>query len=290
MSLFSVVTGLVVGLLNGTGPVQEVLHVGGSGADRLEGGPGDDALLGLGGNDTLFGDGPNGPSPPLRDSVPPGTALPGDNLVLGGGGDDVILAGWGSDVVLGGAGNDSITGFGGGFPSPAGFDFLLRRDGPDLLLGGGGQDTLLGGGAADTLLGGGGADRLEGGYGADRLAGGAGADRFVFRPLDPFQTSPDTGVGPGERDVILDFVAGEDHVDLSAYRRPGADGILAPLIFLGEEPFRAVDGVQVRTVFEEERTILQFARSGSPASVPTAPLGEIELAGIQHLGASDVLG
>ncbi len=151
------------------------------------------------------------------------------------------------------------------------------------------NDTLVGGFGKDTMEGGTGDDVLEGGYSADLLAGGSGGDRFVFRLLDPFRTSPDTGIGEGERDVILDFGDDGDRIDLSGYRPQGVDSTPAPLLFLGEEPFRAAEGLQVRTVFEEERTILQLARSGSAAEAPAVPLAEIELAGIHQLGAGDFL-
>lgn len=70
--------------------------------------------------------------------------------------------------------------------------------------GGGGNDTLIGGTLTDALVGGLGDDRLDGREGADSLVGGAGADRFIF--------SGTTG-----NDRIIDFAAGVDTIDLSAF-------------------------------------------------------------------------
>jgi Ca2+-binding RTX toxin-like protein len=83
---------------------------------------------------------------------------------------------------------------------------------------------------SDTLTGTDGTDLIFGLDGADRLSGGADNDVFVFgRMLEPFTTveelRSDTGVGPGNRDIVLDFQQGKDLLDLSAYEnilaRPG---------------------------------------------------------------------
>jgi serralysin len=72
--------------------------------------------------------------------------------------------------------------------------------------GGDGLDTLDGGSFSDVLLGGAGADRLTGAGGVDRLTGGAGADRFLFTAAGHSTV--------GSRDVVTDFAAGEDRIDL----------------------------------------------------------------------------
>ncbi|MEO0863778.1 MAG: calcium-binding protein, partial [Pseudomonadota bacterium] len=66
-----------------------------------------------------------------------------------------------------------------------------------------GQNDLLSGSAGDdTIDGGAGDDALEDGAGQDVLRGGAGADTFLM-------------VADGQRDVIQDFEAGRDRIDLS---------------------------------------------------------------------------
>lgn len=61
----------------------------------------------------------------------------------------------------------------------------------------------------DTLTGGAGNDILVGGIGKDLLAGGAGNDTFDFNALSEMGSLSTT------RDVISDFVRGQDKIDLS---------------------------------------------------------------------------
>lgn len=77
-------------------------------------------------------------------------------------------------------------------------------------IGGAGNDALVGNEADNTLKGGDGNDRLYGGQGADTLWGGAGKDVFVYG-----NASEST---QGSRDRIMDFVSGEDSVDVSGLR------------------------------------------------------------------------
>lgn len=280
-------------VLPGTPDADEL--AGGPGADLILGQAGDDRILGRGGddtiltgagNDTVFGDDEIGP-PPALPGRPEPDVLPGNNLIHGGSGDDNITAGWGADTVFAGSGDDLILGYGGGYPSPGGFDVYLRAEGSDLLHGGAGNDTVDGGGGNDVLMGGAGDDVLFGGYGVDLLAGGPGADRFVFRFYDPFLTSPDTGVGEGNRDVILDFRPG-DVIDLSGYKVPGSD--VSESVFLGTDPFMATNALQVRYEVADGRTVVQFyaPRFSVPDGLP-APTGEIELAGVHTLTEADFI-
>ena len=80
----------------------------------------------------------------------------------------------------------------------------------DKLVGAAGADSIDGLGGDETIEGGHGDDRLDGGAGADRLTGGEGADVFVFR------SAGGSGAGAGKRDVVTDFVAGADKIDLGA--------------------------------------------------------------------------
>ncbi|WP_339437094.1 MULTISPECIES: M10 family metallopeptidase C-terminal domain-containing protein [unclassified Pseudomonas] len=74
-------------------------------------------------------------------------------------------------------------------------------------IGGSGNDLLVGNAAANTLMGRDGDDRLSGAGGADILWGGKGNDVFVYG-----KTSESTWAAP---DQIMDFVSGEDRVDVS---------------------------------------------------------------------------
>lgn len=290
-------------VLTGTADRDRILGRGGS--DFISGREGDDVIFAGSGDDTVAGDivpvpgvapGPGvvsfGPFPP------PFGGTPGNNLIFAGAGDDSILAGFGADTVFGEAGDDTIVGHGTAGISPTGFAGLIAADGPDLLFGGGGDDLLRGGGGGDLLYGGQGADTLVGNTDVDTLVGGSGPDVFVFGRLQPGASfALDTGTGPGNRDVILDFHGGEDRLDLSAYRnffaRP--DGAPSEPIFLGTDPFVASFAPQVRYQIEDGLTVVQvFAPLGSPPSglhppVPGGPGAEIELAGEHRLAAEDFI-
>ncbi|TDH59817.1 calcium-binding protein [Dankookia rubra] len=274
------------------------LILGRGGADVLIGREADDIILGGAGRDVIAGDTiprPGGPVQPSEFGPFPGARPlgPGDNLILAGAGDDRVTAGFGADTVLGGAGNDTIEGYGASDVSPVGSGNLIAADGPDLLVGGAGNDLIRGGGGADLLFGGRGADTLVGGVGVDTLAGGAGADRFVFgRSLEPEGTSftADTGAGPGQRDVILDFREGLDRIDLAAYRNffPGPGG-QPPPDFLGTEGFGDSRALQVRYEIDGCTTLVQVLAPFGDASQAPAPLREIELAGRHVLEAGDFI-
>lgn len=105
-------------------------------------------------------------------------------------------------------GIDTIIGFenakGGG-----GQDTIFGSAGANSIEGGDANDDLFGFGGNDTLDGGAGQDFLVGGAGRDILTGGANADRFWY-----FSTA-DSGVTAATRDVIKDFDAILDFIDLS---------------------------------------------------------------------------
>jgi serralysin len=86
-------------------------------------------------------------------------------------------------------------------------------------VGGGGNDLLLGNEVANWLTGNAGDDLLAGGGGADKLWGGEGADTFVYF------AQGDSMVGAVDR--LMDFVTGQDHVDLTALNTDSA----APIHF-----------------------------------------------------------
>lgn len=210
-------------VLEGNGGHDELS--GGTGMDVLDGGDGDDVLNGDAGNDQLAGG-------------------PGADRLNGGDGNDVLMGGEGGDVLEGGAGDDRLMGDYFSFccyyeadqasPVDDGMDTLGIGDGAvinDLdaavasadatgmvgLISSPGPDTdevpatpLIPAGPAlvfannDELSGGPGADWLDGGHGADRLTGGEGADIFVFAPWNG-------------NDLVTDFHAGEDKIDLTAF-------------------------------------------------------------------------
>jgi len=116
-------------------------------------------------------------------------------------------------------------------PSPDPGVVLTGTSGTDTLSGGANNDTISGGEQQDWLYGNGGNDRLVGGTGNDQLFGGAGADTFVFTSIG------DTPVGWGNRDLINDFEAGVDKIDLSAIDAVRGGPENQAFTFLGEGTF-----------------------------------------------------
>ena len=133
--------------------------------------------------------------------------------ITSAGGNDAITAGSGNDTFNGGSGAETVRG----------------QSGDDVLNGGAGNDFLYGdiifsdagslafyngfGGGADTINGGLGDDVIVGGLGKDTLTGGDGADTFRYYSVEDSRIS--NGGAVDARDVVTDFVAGTDKIDLT---------------------------------------------------------------------------
>ncbi len=184
---------------------------GGSGDDLIDAGSGTDEVFGDSGDDTIDGgsasdtiDGGSG-----DDDIDGGTSADvisgrsGDDLIRGDSGGDSMGGGSGNDTLSGGTGHDSLDG-------GSGHDRMFGGANDDTLEGTLGNDYLDGGSGDDNLSGGSHDDRLDGGTGQDTLSGGTGADIFVFGGVS------DSPHGL-TRDVITDFEAGVDQIDLSGF-------------------------------------------------------------------------
>ena len=143
--------------------------------------------------------------------------------------DPQIGAGDGADSIDGGAGNDQIHGGAGG----------------DGLRGGLGDDNLSGGGQDDLIV---------GGAGRDHLTGGAGADRFDFN------RASDSGLG-ALRDVVTDFTAGQDVIDLSGIDASTGQGGNQAFAFVGTAAFGAE--AQLRLVQSGSSVLVQLNLTGT---------------------------
>ena len=138
---------------------------------------------------------------------------------LGQAGDDQLFGGGGADLLKGGSGRDRLRGLNGE-------DKLAGGSGGDKLIGGRKDDFLSGGGGGDILAGGNGADHLSGGFGDDRLRGGDGPDRLRGeegrdilkggRGADVYSFTVHAGT-----DDIIDFMPGQDRIDLTALSLDG---------------------------------------------------------------------
>lgn len=199
----------------------------------------------------------------------PGITLTGglsNDTLTGTGENDTLDGSWGNDRLFGGGGND----------------MLIGGHGNDMLYGEDGNDTLLGGSGEDTLVGGAGNDILDGGSNNDVLTGGAGRD--IFR----FSSASDTGTSSLSRDIITDFVHGEDKIDLSQ--------IDANTWAAGDQAFTLLNGTNARfTGAAQLRVSYQFINgvehtiiegNTDPFSLPDFSIG---LVGHINLTPSDFI-
>ncbi|WP_280960079.1 calcium-binding protein [Enterovirga rhinocerotis] len=224
--------------LSGTGNELDNILMGNSGANTLSGGAGDDRLDGRGGADILIG----------------GTG--NDTYYIDDLGDSIIeVAGEGYDTAF-----LSVDGY--VLADDVSVERLILRDGvttatgnnlDNVLQGNGGDNVLFGGGGRDTLRGGAGNDTLIGGAGIDNLYGGIGADTFVLTATT------------ADRDMIRDFVAGEDTLQISASLFGGgliAGDELTPEQFVLSTTGRATSATD-RFLYVESKGHLYYDADGS---------------------------
>ena len=143
-----------------------------------------------------------GVAAPLTGTAMASFMIEADRVIVGGSASEGLAGTAGADMINAGGGDDAVAAGGGN-------DVVIGGNGDDLLDGGEGADTLFGDDGGDMLRGGAGNDAIAGGGGKDWLIGGEGADIFLFAPGD-------SKAGGGVRDVIIDFEAGVDKLDLSA--------------------------------------------------------------------------
>jgi Ca2+-binding RTX toxin-like protein len=215
------------------------------------------------------------------------------SVVIGTGGRDLLRGTAGTDWIVGGDGNDAIFSYG---PPSGGGTFDVPRsqiaDAADVAFGGRGHDVIYTGGGSDYADGGSGNDTIAGGVGADLLYGGAGRDVFLFEILEasPGSPSPDTLVGEGRRDVILDFRPGTDKIDLIGWESQAHPGA----VFVGQDDVGFDLQLQIGYRHEGGNTIVELSRpffEPRPGDEPGyfGPAGEIQIQGEVCLHASDFI-
>jgi serralysin len=94
-------------------------------------------------------------------------------------------------------------------------------------IGGSSADLIVGNGLINAIHGNAGKDVISGEGGADKLWGGAGADLFVYFAVG------DSRVGAADR--LMDFVSGEDRIDLSGIRHDVSDPLHFVQAFNGDQ-------------------------------------------------------
>jgi Ca2+-binding RTX toxin-like protein len=209
--------------------------------------------------------------------------LAGSDLLKGLGGNDTLNGGDGSDLLDGGPGNDRLNGdaavdlvFYGG-SSGVTVDLSLATD---TARRGSETDTLtnvegaVGSSAGDVFRGNQFNNFFQGGAGRDTSTGGSGRDLYDIN------ATAESGPGSTARDVVTDFLAGTDDLDLM--------GIDADAGVAGDQAFRwvgtaALTGAgQVGHFASAGNTIVRASNDADAASEL-----EVQLTGIKALTAAD---
>ena len=178
--------------------------------DTMQGAGGNDVLAGFGGDDTILGGAGN-------DYLMSGA---GNDTMDGGIGDDTLYADAGNNTLDGGEGIDTVN-----LAGSQGDVEVSLKDGESTnsigevntienvenVTTGAGDDTIEGSDGDNVIEARAGDDTINGLDGNDTMTGGAGADIFVFENDENF-FSDDEFHG---NDVITDFEAGVDKIDLS---------------------------------------------------------------------------
>ena len=262
--------------------------MGSAGLDSIDLLAGNDVYDGLGGDDFIFGN-------------------DGNDTLRGGAGDDTLDGGAGADALFGGDGYD-IADYGSAtrsvrvdlqnpaisFNDAAGdtFDSIEEYrtgDGVDQLRGDAGDNIFRTGGVSDRLYGRAGDDLLFGEAGADAFYGGLGADTMTGgddagrRDRYIYFNAVESGVGDGNRDVITDYVAGEDRIELSRIDADLTQGFKQRFEFIGDTAFSGTGG-ELRFEQIGGNTIVQADRDGDGVAD-----FEIELTGLHTLTDVDFL-
>lgn len=160
---------------------------------------------------------------------------------------------------------------------------LVGTNGSDVIRGGAGDDFISAGAGDDVIDAGAGDDSVSGGIsvviepgGNDRITLGAGRDALVFHQH-----------GTSNADIVTDFVAGEDRIELflleDALALFGAFGSLAPTAFLSATNNVATSATH-RIIYNTSNGELWLDQDGNGASAPSLLA---TLIGIPTLTASD---
>ena len=235
--------------------------------------------------------------------------------VTGTAGNDTLMGGPGEDRLDGGAGRDSYDGRAGydtvsyasatqrivlDLDAPArnrsdaigdGFERIEAFEGSgyrDKIFGSENDEVLLGGRQGDLIRGRSGNDTINGGVGNDRLYGDAGADILTGgednnRDLFVYASQAHSRAGAANRDVIADFHAGEDVIDLRRIDPDSTQSRNQAFTFIGDADFTETIG-ELRFSAGNNVTLVQADLDGD-AQVDF----EIELRGQVTLGQDDFM-
>jgi VCBS repeat-containing protein len=162
----------------------------------------------------------------------------------------------------------------------SGNDILVgATNGSTHFVGNSDTDIMIGGNRADTMNGNNGNDTLAGGGGNDDLTGGAGNDVFDYN------ATSDSGTTPGTWDMIKDFEAGSDLIDLSGIDADTGSNGNQEFAF---EEFQNMLAVNNSVTWFKDTSIDVTIVQGDVDGIAGADF-QIELMGLHDLAASDFI-
>jgi Ca2+-binding RTX toxin-like protein len=166
-------------------------------------------------------------------------------------------------------------------PPATGSAQLLGTSGIDRLTGDARDNYIDGKAGSDVLKGEAGNDTIYGGAGRDVMTGGTGNDTFLFKAVS------DMGTTAASRDVITDFVKGQDKIDLSAIdanSRLTGDQAFSFLAGDNQAFTHKVGEVAWHIDAANNQTVIQGDMNGDGVHD-----FEIQLTGQIHLGSGDFI-
>ncbi len=171
----------------------------------------------------------------------------------------------------------------GGLSFDRSFAIAVGNVDPENVVGDAAENIFVGGALADTLNGGGGADSLTGGWGKDTLTGGLGADVFDFNKVRDSIKSIAT------RDVITDFVHGEDKIDLFDIDANANTIKNNAFVFVGKAAFSNVAGELRFTKIDAVGTANDMTVVAGDINGDGLADFQVQLAGLVNLTKSDFI-
>ena len=256
--------------INGTGNALDNAITGNGGANILARLGGADILDGGAGVDTVtYAASSAGVNVSLMTSAGSGGDAEGDTLInieklTGSAFDDTLEGDGAANVLNGGTGIDTVSyehavagvtvnlATTGAQAGGAGSDTL---SGFENLTGSQFDDILSGTSGANTIVGGAGNDKITGGGGSDILVGGAGTDTFIFKAA--------ADSAPSLSDLIGDFLAGTDKIDLSVIDSNTAVSGNQAFLYGGENQNVVANSVTWFTDQASGNTIIQADLNGN---------------------------
>jgi Ca2+-binding RTX toxin-like protein len=174
-------------------------------------------------------------------------------------------------------------------------DVFTGTAAPDNFTGTNDRDLFKGLGGNDRISGLAGDDDIFGGVGGDRLTGGLGKDNFILTTIGDSaagQSGLVNGLfnqaqGSGLRDIIADFTAGQDDIDLSAIDASTKVAGNQAFSWRGTGNFTGVAGQLIERIYNNAGTASDRTIVYSDINGDAKADFQVELTGLKTLAAGD---